>query len=248
MVSLGGVAVAGGGGAALAEPRRRLPGGLAGLLLLPHLVEDVRVAVRRRRVRVPVAEPRHRRPPRRCLVAARGAAAAALGAGVGDEAAAVAAAPAVGVGVQRRRRRRVLDAVRRPAAAACPPASSSCRRRLATTSGVAVVRRAAGVGGWRRRRRRVARGALVVGRRRRRGSARRWRGDGGGEGLRVVDGVVGVEHLAGGGDLALARVLEVDGVRHVAAIVPVAEFRHVRVLLLLLRHGRRGDRSIDQTR
>lgn len=55
------LAGAAGGGAVLAEAGRL---GLR-LLLLPDLVEDVRVAVRRRRVRVPVAELGHRRPPRR---------------------------------------------------------------------------------------------------------------------------------------------------------------------------------------
>jgi hypothetical protein len=40
------------------------------LLLLPHLVEDVRVPVRRRRVRVPVPELGHRGAPRRLHVRA----------------------------------------------------------------------------------------------------------------------------------------------------------------------------------
>jgi len=220
-VLLGGVATRG----VLVE-RPRLPG--LGLLLLPHLVEDVRVAVRRRRVRVPVAELGHRRAPRRRLIAAR----AALGPGpldgVGDEAVA-AALGAVRV------HRRLLDAV---------PAASP--RRLA--AGVAVVRRP-GVGAGRPRRR-VAGAALVPrGRRRSRrrppgiGAVRRRRGDG--EGLRVLGGVVGVDHLAAGA-LALARVLEVERVRHVAIVVPVAELGDVRVLLLLRAHKRSIQAEKDQ--
>jgi hypothetical protein len=47
---------------------RRVP--RLALLLLPHLVEDVRVPVRRRRVRVPVPELGHRGAPRRLHVRA----------------------------------------------------------------------------------------------------------------------------------------------------------------------------------
>jgi hypothetical protein len=53
-------------GVAVRAVPRRLP--RLALLLLPHLVEDVRVPVRRRRVRVPVPELGHRGAPRRLHV------------------------------------------------------------------------------------------------------------------------------------------------------------------------------------
>lgn len=151
------------------------------------------------------------------LVATRGAALAAGSVdGVGDEAVPGAALGGVIAGglvarVAVRVHRRLLDAV--PSTAA---AGASSPRRLA--AGVAVVRRA-GVGVGRLRRRRGPPGVGAVGRR---------RDDG--EGLRVLGGVVGVDHLAA---LALARVLEVERIRHIAVPVPVAELGDVRLVLLL---------------
>jgi hypothetical protein len=156
------------------------------------------------------------------LVAAGAALAARPLHGVGHEA--VAAALGVVAGLARRVavrvHRRLLDA----SARASGTASSA--------GGVAVVRRRPGVGVGRHRRR-VAGPALVA---RRRGRGRRpprvgrRRGHGGGVGLRVLGGVVGVDHLAA---LALARVLEVERVRHIPGVVPVAELGDLRLVLLL---------------
>lgn len=167
------------------------------------------------------------------------AAQASLGPGVRDEAV-PRALGAVWV------HRRLLDAV----PAASPPTSASPRL---LTAGVAVVGRRPGVGvGRGHRRRRVAAGPALVPRGRRRrcrrppgvGAVRRRRRDG--EGLRVLGGVVGVDHLAAGA-LALARVLEVECVRHVAIIVPVAELRDMRVLLLLLGARKTSNSSPEES-
>jgi hypothetical protein len=92
------------------------------------------------------------------------------------------------------------------------------------------------VGGRRGRRRQVRRRPAVLGA----GAPRGRRGVGGGEGLRVLDGVVGVHRLAA---LALARVVEVDRVGNVAVVVPVAELGDVSGVLLLLLHGCKWEKN-----